>query len=249
MKKNYKTSLAEREYARKYRMNHYEKIRENDKIYKLNHKEQTKQYRLKNKEYFLEQAKKSYHKNKQQNKENGLDYYSRNKESRKKRNAEWLLNHLEWKKEWSRKYCLKNKEKRKTYKKKYDLEHGEMRRKYYKIRKKTDPMYNMKLSLRGRMGALFNSMKINKPAKTVVLLGAGYDVVKRHIECQFRENMSWGNYGFRGWHIDHIIPLSSAKDLDELIALCHYSNLQPLWAKENLEKSSKIIKSILCSSS
>ena len=51
--------------------------------------------------------------------------------------------------------------------------------------------------------------------------------------------MSWDNHG--EWHIDHIIPLSSAKDEYEFFKLCHYTNLQPLWANENYKKGKKII--------
>jgi hypothetical protein len=53
--------------------------------------------------------------------------------------------------------------------------------------------------------------------------------------------MSWENYGFYGWHIDHIIPLCSAKNEEELKRLCHYTNLQPLWSTDNLSKGSKIL--------
>ena len=51
--------------------------------------------------------------------------------------------------------------------------------------------------------------------------------------------MSWDNYG--KWHIDHIIPLSSANSEDDIYKLCHYTNLQPLWAEDNLKKSNKIL--------
>jgi hypothetical protein len=51
--------------------------------------------------------------------------------------------------------------------------------------------------------------------------------------------MSWDNYG--KWHIDHIIPLSSANNEDEVYKLCHHTNLQPLWAEDNLKKSNKIL--------
>jgi hypothetical protein len=54
----------------------------------------------------------------------------------------------------------------------------------------------------------------------------------------FMAGMNWSNHG--KWHIDHITPLSSAKTADELYTLCHYTNLQPLWAIDNLRKHDKI---------
>mgnify|MGYP002132731409 FL=1 len=51
--------------------------------------------------------------------------------------------------------------------------------------------------------------------------------------------MTWDNYG--DWHIDHIIPLNSAQTEEDLYKLCHYSNLQPLWALDNLKKGSKYV--------
>ena len=53
--------------------------------------------------------------------------------------------------------------------------------------------------------------------------------------------MSWEKWGLLTWHIDHIIPLSSAKDVDELYELWHYTNMRPLSAKENLKKGNKLI--------
>jgi hypothetical protein len=59
-----------------------------------------------------------------------------------------------------------------------------------------------------------------------------------HLEAQFRDGMSWDNYGRYGWHIDHIIPCSSfdLTDTDQQRKCFHYTNLQPLWAHENLSK-------------
>ena len=65
--------------------------------------------------------------------------------------------------------------------------------------------------------------------------------LKDHLEKQFTSGMNWNNNTLHGWHVDHIIPLSSAKTLDDVERLCHYTNLQPLWAKDNILKSDKII--------
>ena len=72
------------------------------------------------------------------------------------------------------------------------------------------------------------------------MLGCSIDSLKRHLSKKFKIGMSWDNYGIHGWHIDHIIPLSSAKTIEDIEKLCHYTNLQPLWAKDNLQKSNKI---------
>ncbi len=53
--------------------------------------------------------------------------------------------------------------------------------------------------------------------------------------------MTWKNKEFYGWHIDHIVPLSSAKTEEDVYKLCHYTNLQPLWSKDNMSKGSKLI--------
>ena len=79
----------------------------------------------------------------------------------------------------------------------------------------------------------------NKTYKTVDIVGCSPEFVKEHLEKQFIEGMTWENQG--KWHIDHIIPLSSAKTEEEVYKLCHYTNLQPLWAEDNLKKGSKIL--------
>ena len=63
--------------------------------------------------------------------------------------------------------------------------------------------------------------------------------LKDFVISQFKNGMSWDNHG--DWHIDHIIPLSLATTEEEMIKLCHYTNLQPLWAEDNLTNSNKII--------
>jgi 5-methylcytosine-specific restriction endonuclease McrA len=62
------------------------------------------------------------------------------------------------------------------------------------------------------------------------------------MESLFKEGMTWDNYG--EWEIDHIIPLSSSNSEKELNKLFHYTNLQPLWAVENLKKKNRMIKQL-----
>ncbi len=66
-------------------------------------------------------------------------------------------------------------------------------------------------------------------------MGTSIENVKRNLESQFQPGMNWENYG--KWHVDHIVPLASAKSKEELEKLYHYTNLQPLWAADNIRKS------------
>lgn len=73
-------------------------------------------------------------------------------------------------------------------------------------------------------------------------LGCSIEKLKLWLEMHWQDGMTWDNYGFYGWHIDHIIPLSKfdLKNKEDCLKACHFSNLQPLWAEENLKKSNKI---------
>jgi hypothetical protein len=78
-----------------------------------------------------------------------------------------------------------------------------------------------------------------KQSKTYDILGIDYKGFKNHIENLFIDGMNWNNHG--KWHYDHIVPLVSANTYEEIIKLNHYTNIQPLWAKDNLKKGSKIL--------
>lgn len=72
-------------------------------------------------------------------------------------------------------------------------------------------------------------------------LGCDIPTFIRYIECQWEEGMTWENHGVHGWHIDHIRPVSSIdpKNEDEVAYVFHYSNMQPMWGKENWHKHAK----------
>jgi hypothetical protein len=84
----------------------------------------------------------------------------------------------------------------------------------------------------------FRNKGYSKNTKTQEMLGVDWEIAKQHIERQFTKGMNWENQG--EWHIDHIIPLSSANTPERLKKLCHYTNLQPMWAVDNLSKSDSI---------
>ncbi len=96
----------------------------------------------------------------------------------------------------------------------------------------------LKKSVRTSLWLVFKNKKFPKNGNSQGLLGCDYEFLKEHIEKQFLKGMNWENKEL--WHIDHIIPLASANDKDELIRLCHYSNIQPMWAEENYKKRGKI---------
>jgi hypothetical protein len=75
-----------------------------------------------------------------------------------------------------------------------------------------------------------------KSKRTQEIIGCSYEELKIHIEKQFTEGMTWDNYGMDGWHVDHIKPLAMAISQEEIISSNHYSNLQPMWALDNLKK-------------
>ncbi len=91
-----------------------------------------------------------------------------------------------------------------------------------------------------RFKRFFNGKNSKNQLEKESIIGGSVEFVKKHIERQFKKGMSWENYHITTWHIDHIIPLSSAKNEEELLKLFHYTNLRPLWAKENISKSDKI---------
>lgn len=110
---------------------------------------------------------------------------------------------------------------------------------YRKKRYREDPVYALETLCRARILIAFSSKRVRKGSPTAEMLGCGYAELRDHLERQFAEGMTWSNRG-KEWHIDHRIPLSSACSAEELTALCHFSNLQPLWVADNYAKGAKM---------
>lgn len=104
-------------------------------------------------------------------------------------------------------------------------------------RRKKEPLYAAALRVRLLIRDSLGKRSVSKTEPASKILGCTYAEFKRHIELQFTDGMSWDK--FDKIHIDHILPLSSAKTEDEVKKLCHFTNLRPLWAIDNLKKNGK----------
>jgi len=156
----------------------------------------------------------------------------RDLEKIKKRDREYYWRHVERYREYSRQYNKRHTDEKRKYSRNYYPE-------YNRIRRARDPLYKLSGYLSSRIWYSFKRIGLNKQTNTETLLGIDWLTCKQYIEGQFSKDMNWNNYG--EWHIDHKIPLISAKTEKGLITLCHYTNLQPLWAFDNHSKNGRII--------
>ena len=133
-----------------------------------------------------------------------------------------------------------NKDKVKVQTKNYREANKDKIKKWFVNKFKTNVQFKLSHILRSR---LHNALKNNqKTGSAVKDLDCSVEELKQYLESKFQPGMSWDNWSLDGWHIDHIKPLSSfdLTDRKQLLEACHYTNLQPLWAKDNLSKSDKI---------
>ena len=199
--------------------------------------------RKKNAEYIkanpdkkLESDKKSYEKLKEKKLAQKKEYYLKKKEEILLKRKEYHLNNKE-------KISFKNKEYRAANLEHLKKHNREYQRKYAKIlsakRKQlvnSTPLRQFKERIRLLTKGAFYRLKQDKRFNTHSILGADWGIVKEHFVSQFKDGMTWEAFIAGEIHVDHIQPLASAKTEEELMSLCHYTNLQPLWALDNLKK-------------
>ena len=185
-----------------------------------------KAYREANRERILERQKKYYQANREANIAYAKKYHQANRQAVLERN---------------RKYWYANKERLLEQNKKYRKENEEAireQRKNYRKLRHQDPRLKFKQNLKTRTVMAFSAKGWSNPLSLDEVVG-GFESAFLHIESRFRSKMTWDNYG--SWELDHIVPLGSAEDDIHLIELCHFSNIQPLWASENRAKNNKIL--------
>lgn len=136
--------------------------------------------------------------------------------------------------------CFKSKSNlsKKYYKKKNKKTIREKDLLYRKERMSNDPLYRSKIDARNIIRKALSKRGYSKNSRTEKILGCSFEQFKQHIESLFVENMTWENRN--EWHIDHITPISFAKNEKELLLINHYTNLRPIWIIDNQLKSDNI---------
>ena len=150
----------------------------------------------------------------------------------------WAAENPEKRKASVDKWRHKNPEKVKANRIRYHLINPKYMTHYSRKRYNTDVSYRLVCVLRSRLrAAIRNNVKTGSAVRD---LGCSIDALKLHIEKQFQSGMSWDNWG--KWQIDHIVPLSKfdLTNKEQIEKACHFSNLQPLWSKDNQSKGAKI---------
>lgn len=180
--------------------------------------EYQKKYKREDEQRFKEQQKRYKTKVKEQNKEKNYQRYKAYEEKNKEKLTEYR-----------QEYFQKNRDKILDY-----------NRKYIKQRKNTDELFLFKHKVRILIYSSFKRKNLNKKNHTTDILGCDFEELKNHLYKTFFDNYGYEYNNQETVHIDHIIPLATANTEEEVINLCHYTNLQLLKASDNLKKSAKI---------
>jgi len=170
------------------------------------------------------------------------EWYIKNKEKLIKKAKEYRIRNKELIAKRRKEFRKKNPELIALQKKKYANNNLDKISLYRRNKIKNDIQFKLAARLRSRMG---NAIKRNsKLGSSVKDLGCSILELKFYLEGKFKDGMSWDNYGTK-WHIDHVIPLTffDLTNREQFLKACHYTNLQPLWAKENLIKGNRVVLS------
>jgi hypothetical protein len=175
---------------------------------------------MKTREEINKSRREKYKLNSQKIKERSKDYYNKNRdtinEKRKERSNKKSLEYY---------YLNKEKQNKKSSERN-------------KLRMLNDSTFKLSHNIRVLIRKSLQNQFTTKSKKTIEILGCSFEEFKIHLESQFDDKMNWENQGTY-WHMDHIIPISSAETEEDVYRLNHYTNFQPLYWLDNLKKSNK----------
>lgn len=110
-------------------------------------------------------------------------------------------------------------------------------------RRHNDPIFRLRSTIGSLIANSLSNSGFKKTSKTADILGCTFKEFVNYIESQFAEGMTWSNRHL--WHLDHIVPISQAQTIGQVMLLNHYTNLRPLWAKDNQQKAAKLTEESL----
>lgn len=244
-----------------YIKNNKEKIRQYKKEYRIKNEkkliEYSKKYYKINKEKINKNNNENYYKNKEERSKKSKTYYQKNREYKKIKANEYYYNNLNEVHLKQKDYYQRNKDIIKKQAKKYREEHIEERKKYaqnyrknnrhiinkrHNERMKEEPIYNLKHRIRSLIRKSFIRRGEIKSKRTEEILGCSIDYFINYLIKTYEDNYNekWNWKYLKEVHIDHIKPLAEVNTEEEVIELCHYSNLQLLKAKDNLDKKDSL---------
>ncbi len=207
-----------------YLINHDKKLAQSSAYYKINRAVISGKQKLKWAAKSLDErqsiARKCHESNPEARKTYSKKYYQENKERVKATVKTWCTNNRDRLnkrlRKWQKEYRIRNPQ--------YRLQHSLYRR--------------MRDAIKGQLaGKAYNKKHANR------LLGCTVKELMQRLEGMFKEGMTWGNYSQYGWHIDHIKPCASfdLTDTEQVKQCFHFSNLQPLWWRENIVKGNRLV--------
>lgn len=177
--------------------------------------------------YKQEYSKKYQEEHKEELKSKRNKYYQKNKDRIKEKYIQDNAKEPYWKKQWYKEY-------------RRSPEYKEYRKNYIANRIKNDKEFALKLRLRKLICRSFRENNFNKNKKTLEIIGCDFDYFHNYLLQTFKENYGYEWNGIEPVHIDHKKPLATAKTEEDIIKLCHYTNLQLLKEKDNLRKNDKL---------
>jgi len=198
-----------------------------------------RRYREANPERARASSAKHYKANRDKIKEIISEKRATEPEKYREASRKYYQNNIDKERERLRRYRQSNPDKVREQQRKYAEANTDKKRERERNRYSSDPFYALKIRQRSRIKNAFRRKRFKKGTFTEKMIGCSWEFFYNYIEHQFTKGMTWDNRS--EWHIDHIIPLSSARSADEAIKLCHFSNLRPLWAEQNLEKGCRIV--------
>ena len=218
--------------TRAYYIKHADEIREQKKVYNAEHKDEQrawrKEYYAKNKDSIAEYQKAYRKENADDVKAYMMQYRTEHKDELAQKQKEYNDKNREKVREWGRQYAEKNRDKLRAY-----------RENYRKERVEKDPLFKMSVNIRHLVANSLRRQGFSKKTRTAKILGCDYDTLWEHLKQTWLENYGT-EWDGEDYHIDHIIPLSTAKTEQDIIDLCHYKNLQMLKPEHNLEKKDRL---------